>query len=361
MVNVKTTNEIADGGDYLKVFACTAVMLQSVLGLAWSLPSVTAHQSGLAVLYLLTKFTAPAFICGILLTTMRTTAEHQPTYRHYLHNQWSALFFPTICWTLAYLLVFPNLQQHEHFHDWLSWGWQFVNGNAAPHLWYNTMMLQIVILMPVLWFIRHKLMARWTSGWILGITGLGYALWVGWYVMRVYPTSRYMSWYLLDRMCWGFWPYAILGMLAWHGWPVIQYRLRRWSWGLGLLWGLALLAQCGAWFAEGWPIQLSQTSYYLPATIVYVLTVIGLVLALAGRQQARRSRFLPVIHRLAQYAYPSYLANVFWLQIIWRLGGATLTRFHPIWGIALCYSLTWCWSFGFTALLERFKNWRRQR
>jgi len=37
-------NAVADGGDYLKVFACTAVMLQSVLGLfSVILPSAIYH------------------------------------------------------------------------------------------------------------------------------------------------------------------------------------------------------------------------------------------------------------------------------------------------------------------------------
>lgn len=360
-VKVEEMNQVADGGDYLKIVACTAVMLQSVLGLAWDLPRVVALRPVLAGFYLAVKFTAPAFICGILFTTMRTTATHQPGYGAYLKRQWSALFFPTICWTLAYLVIFPGLQQHHPYHNRLSFGWQFINGNAAPHLWYNTMMLQMIFLMPLFWAIRRGSRTRRMAHWILGLTVLGYLLWLGWYDWSVYPTSRVTRWYLLDRICLGFFPYAILGIAAWDNWAIWQRRLRR-CWPVLL--GLAVVALIGQWrtlMAWALPISLDRTSYYLPATVGYVLAVIGLVLAVAGWQQAHRSRWLPVIHRLAGMAYPSYLANVFWLQVIWRLGGAALTRSQPVIGIGVCYLLTWGWSFGFTAVLTKVIKWRKRQ
>lgn len=354
-------NMVADGGDYLKVFACTAVMLQSVLGFALKLSQPVTIQHGLAWAYLLVKFTAPAFICGILLTTMRTTARQQPTYRHYLRQQWSALFLPTICWTLAYLLIFPGLQQHGAYHDGLSFAWQFVNGNAAPHLWYNTMMLQMIFLMPLFWGIRQLLHGRWAAWWTLGLTAIGYLAWIAWYTLRVYPTAKFTDWYLLDRIFLGFCPYAILGILAWYGWPIIQRQLQHWRWALLVMAIVALIGQERTLLVWPLPVSFAHTSYYLPATVIYILSVIGLILALTGRQQARHSWWLPVIHRLAGYAYPSYLANVFWLQLIWLLGGSALTRQHPLMGIASCYLLTWCWSFGFTAILDKVSKWRKTR
>ncbi|WP_395430334.1 acyltransferase family protein [Levilactobacillus parabrevis] len=352
---------VADGGDYLKVFACTAVILQSVLGFALGLTQPVALQRGLAWAYLLVKFTAPAFICGILLTTMRTTARQQPIYRHYLKQQWSALFFPTICWTLAYLLIFPGLQQQRAYHDGLSFVWQFVNGNAAPHLWYNTMMLQMIFLMPLFWVIRRLIHSRWAAWWALGLTAIGYLAWMAWYTLRVYPTAQFTDWYLLDRVFLGFFPYAILGILAWVGWSAVQRQLRRWWWLLLVIGVVALVGQNRALLSWPLPVSFSHTSYYLPATVIYILSIIGLILALAGHQQSRHSRWLPVIHRLAGYAYPSYLANVFWLQLIWLLGGAAFTRQHALLGIASCYLLTWCWSFGFTALLDNALKWRKTR
>ncbi len=359
-VKAKELNRVADGGDYLKIVACTAVMLQSVLGFAWDLPRVVALRPILSGVYLAVKFTAPAFICGILLTTMRTTVDQQPRYGRYLRRQWSALFLPTICWTLAYLLIFPGLQQHHPYQDLLQFGWQFVNGNAAPHLWYNTMMLQMIFLMPVFWAIRRWLRGNRAAWGIFGVTAVGDLLWIVWYRLMVYPTSRFTGWYLLDRVFLGFVLYAILGILAWYGWPAIQRYLQRW-WAMSVVVAVgALIVQQRALLAWRLPLDLGHTSYYLPATVVYDLAVIGLILALAGRQQTRHSRVLPVIHRLAGYAYPSYLANVFWLQVIWRLGGATVTGAHPVLGIVACYLLTWIWSFGFTAGLTKLLNWRKR-
>ncbi|MFD1486112.1 hypothetical protein ACFQ5J_12840 [Lacticaseibacillus baoqingensis] len=71
-------------------------------------------QTGIAPLYDLIKYRIPAFIFGILNTTSRTTiADTSLTYGQYLKRMWHC-----------------------------------VNGTAAPHLWYNTMMLQFILLMP---------------------------------------------------------------------------------------------------------------------------------------------------------------------------------------------------------------------
>ena len=143
---------IADIGDYLKVFACTAVMLQPILGLVLKLHPSVEIQSLVGVFYNLVKYTAPAFIFGILYTTLRTNPNSNwQNYGSYLGKQWHALLVPTIWWTLIYLIGMPWVQQREHFHNFKSFLWQFVNGNAAPHLWYNTMMLQFIILMPLFW------------------------------------------------------------------------------------------------------------------------------------------------------------------------------------------------------------------
>lgn len=53
----------ADWGDYLKVFACTAVMLQPILSLIIK-GQPSAVQLNLGLLYDLVKYTAPAFIWG---------------------------------------------------------------------------------------------------------------------------------------------------------------------------------------------------------------------------------------------------------------------------------------------------------
>lgn len=138
--------EVTDVGDYLKLGACTAVMAQPILTDALASGPSIATQTGIGVVYNLVKYTAPAFIFGILYTTTRLTLNQTAlTYTDYLRQQWHALFIPTIWWTMIYLILMPQLQQGSQCHDWRGFFWQFVNGNAAPHLWYNTMMLQFII------------------------------------------------------------------------------------------------------------------------------------------------------------------------------------------------------------------------
>lgn len=68
---IMEVDQRADWGDYLKVFACTAVMLQPILSLVIK-GQPSAVQLNLGMLYDLVKYTAPAFIWGILYTTIRT-------------------------------------------------------------------------------------------------------------------------------------------------------------------------------------------------------------------------------------------------------------------------------------------------
>lgn len=167
---MKTSNSNADIGDYLKVFACTAVMSQPIMSLIMKTSQPNSIQDIFGIFYNLVKYTAPAFIFGILYTTIRTNDEHGKfSYFHYLRNSWSNLFVPTFWWTLIYLLGMPWLQLVNHYHNLASFCWQFINGNAAPHLWYNTMMLQFIILMPLFWAISHFVKHNGKRGLIVAI------------------------------------------------------------------------------------------------------------------------------------------------------------------------------------------------
>ena len=198
MATSTTKTESADTGDYLKVAACTAVILQSVLTLALKQALNVTDQWIIGLSYNAVKFTAPAFIFGILFTTTRTTYPSQlSTYSHYLKRQWSALFIPSIFWTPIYLLGMPQLQQGVPFHSAKTFAWQFVNGNAAPHLWYNTMMLHFILLMPLFWWLARIATNAGRVKMILLVTMIGCALWVAFYDVTVWHGPHQWSWYLL--------------------------------------------------------------------------------------------------------------------------------------------------------------------
>lgn len=147
----------ADVGDFEKMFAVTTVMIQSVITFLMQAQPPIGQQFFLGGFYELAKFSASAFIFGILFSTIRT--HPHATWRNYprfMRNRWHVLFVPSILWTTVYLLFLPQLQQHGHYRNWTSFAWQFINGNAAPHLWYNVMMLQFIIIMPLFW-----MLARW--------------------------------------------------------------------------------------------------------------------------------------------------------------------------------------------------------
>ena len=345
----RLTATSADIGDYLKVAACTAVMLQSVLGLAMPLATTDVEQWGLGSLYNLVKFTAPAFIFGILYTTLRQRNEHRDqTKRDYWRQQWSALGVPTVWWTLIYLVTIPSVQQHGRFHEGWGFLWQAVSGNAAPHLWYNTMMLQFIGLMPLFWA-----WSRWVGGQqrraleSLGLTTLFYTVWLGWFPLA--PT------YLVDRLALSFLPYAVVGVL-WGQFPRWALTLQRY-WPFSLLMGALGLGWLSVQlFARQLPVNLAAASYYQPSGVFYAFAVIGLVSCLAVTHLRQRSRWLPVIHWLATYAYRAYLGHVFWLYWLWQwttglalgprlmvsYGGTWLVAFATTYGIHLGWqALKW--------------------
>lgn len=107
------TGKIADIGDYLKLTACTAVMLQPILNLALRTMPEATTQMVIGAVYNLVKFTAPAFIFGILYTTMRTTVDTAVTYQQYLKQSWHSLFVPTLWWTSIYLLAMPGSNRSD--------------------------------------------------------------------------------------------------------------------------------------------------------------------------------------------------------------------------------------------------------
>ncbi|MDY2787644.1 MAG: acyltransferase, partial [Lactobacillus amylovorus] len=108
----------ADIGDYLKVFACTAVISQPIMSMIMGAGQSMHVQDIFGVFYNLVKYTAPAFIFGILYTTIRTNDEKGSfSYAKHMRANWSNLFLPTIWWTLIYLFGMPWVQQVNHFNS----------------------------------------------------------------------------------------------------------------------------------------------------------------------------------------------------------------------------------------------------
>lgn len=341
------TKTTADVGDYMKVFACTAVIMQSVLAFGLQTSPSPRVQTGIGITYNLVKYTAPAFIFGILFTTVRTHERaHLGDYRQYLTQQLHSLFIPTFWWSLVYLLGLPSLQQVNHYHNFGSFIWQFINGNAAPHLWYNTMMLQFIILMPLFWALAHFVKNNVNRGiWTLALTIILYSAWIYFYDVEVFHSPHETSWYLLDRFFISFVIYGIFGVIAWMFRNKFEKFIKKTFPILVILFLVTFYWTNKELFNFGYPVNLGNAPYYKPSMTLYALLVIGLVAAISIRHINKKSSALPVFHFLATYAYRAYLSNVFWLQIIWRIFGSNLAEINPVLAIIACYLLTWVLSF----------------
>lgn len=344
---MEETTQVTDIGDYLKLFACTAVMLQTILMFVLTtIPSAT-NQIGIGMTYNLIKFTAPAFIFGILYTTARKTIATPITYRHYLKQQWHSLFIPTILWTTIYLFITPELQQGHHYHNISSLIWQFINGNAAPHLWYNTMMLQFILLMPLMWLIGRWCGSNSRRGSLTAIVSIaGYLLWISFYDTEVFHGPHMMNWYLLDRLFLSFFIYGVLGVLAWQYRKTVDRFFRAW-------WPIVCLIFLGSFywtnhelFEFGFPVKLTNAPYYKPSMILYDLSVISLISTLGIFQIDNHSTINKVIHILAEFAYKAFLSNVFWSYLLWYVFGKNLVINHLLIGALVLYTGTWLLSFG---------------
>ena len=348
--------DIADIGDYLKVFACTAVMSQPIMSLIINLPQSQQTQVGFGILYNLVKYTAPAFIFGILYTTIRTSDlnGHFSYFKH-LHKNWSNLFVPTIWWTLIYLLGMPWLQQGNKFNSFGTFCWQFINGNAAPHLWYNTMMLQFIILMPFFWLISRYVRNNIKRGFAVAIvTLILYLSWLAFYDYYVFHGVHQNDWYLLDRVFISFFIYAVFGGLAWQFRSYFNEFITKFWWLIVVIFILCFIWTNYELSQFGYPLNFYNAPYYKPSMTFYCLAVICLIAAFCLYQVRKRQiNSLKIFHFLAIYAYRAYLPNVFWNQLIWH--GLTMqyhAKFHPFLTLFGCWLLTWILSFSSAYLLH---------
>lgn len=306
-------------------------------------------QNIFGVLYNLVKYTAPAFIFGILYTTIRTNDEKGSfSYKTHMRKNWSNLFVPTIWWTLIYLLGMPWLQQVRHYNHLSSFCWQFINGNAAPHLWYNSMMLQFIILMPLFWIINCYIKNnRWRGVCCAVITLVLYLLWLAFYDYNVFHGSHEHDWYLLDRIFISFFIYAVFGVLAWQFRDFYNYVVTKYWWLIIIIFIICFIWTNYELFNFGHPINFNNAPYYKPSMTFYSLAVIALVSAFCLHQVKKNSYTnLSVFHFLATYAYRAYLANVFWNQLVWNgLNMSYHAIYHPVLTFLVTWILTWILSF----------------
>lgn len=313
--------EQADIGDFEKTFAVITVMIQSVITFLMHQSLATGQQFFLGGIYETVKFSAPAFIFGILFSTIRTHPNSQLTdYPHFLINRWHVLFIPTILWTSAYLLLLPQLQQHEHYHSWCSFGWQFINGNAAPHLWYNTMMLQFIILMPFFWALARWIHRHPQRAISAAIIVLIFELsWHNLYRSQVFHGPHAHSWYLMDRLFLSFVIFAVAGtILCQYQQSIMHCLMKHWLIQI-MIWLCLLYYVTINFFSFGLPVKVSNAPYYLPSMIFYNLSTIGIIATFGSYMQRFSNQWLPLIHWIALYAYRSYLSHVFWLYWWWQL------------------------------------------
>ena len=348
--------DIADIGDYLKVFACTAVMSQPIMSLIINMPQSQQTQVGFGILYNLVKYTAPAFIFGILYTTIRTSDlnGHFSYFKH-LQKNWSNLFVPTIWWTLIYLLGMPWLQQGNKFNSFGTFCWQFINGNAAPHLWYNTMMLQFIILMTFFWLISRYVRNNIKRGFAVAIvTLILYLSWLAFYDYYVFHGVHQNDWYLLDRVFISFFIYAVFGGLAWQFRSYFNEFITKFWWLIVVIFILCFIWTNYELSQFGYPLNFYNAPYYKPSMTFYCLAVICLIAAFCLYQVRKRQiNSLKIFHFLAIYAYRAYLANVFWNQLIWHgLNMQYHAKFHPFLTLFGCWLLTWILSFSSAYLLH---------
>lgn len=347
----------ADSGDFLKIAAVSAVFLQSILGYGLNQHPNEATQILIGMLYNLVKYTAPAFIFGILFTN--TKSQLGPNFhlkKFYLHIL-KAFFLPFYLWGIIYLLVFPSLQQVNHYHDWASFLWQLVNGNAAPHLWYAVMMLQFLLLMPLFnfiveWIDKNYYQRIHKFTFILLITILLASLWLIFYDKLIFHGPHMHDWYLFDRFFMSFLLYGNLGMISAIFFEYYAQFLIKWKYLIAIIFVLSLIAINIELFRFGLPVKLVNAPYYKPSMSLYDLSVIFLISYLSLKLEKSHHRISTIIHNLANIAYLAYLPNAMWSWLCWTIFGAKLFEINSFLAILLVYILTWILSF-LTAVIEK--------
>lgn len=340
----------ADTGDYLKVIAVSTVFLQSILGFALK-PGLSARsQYALGFVYNLVKFSAPAFIFGILFTNAGSNFGLKFSAKKFYLTVLRAFFLPFYLWSALYLLLFPELQQIPPYQNWYRFIWCIVSGNCAPHLWYAVMMLQFLILMPLfnrlyLWINKNPWQRPHKFVQIVSWTIILAVVWTLFYDTFVFHGPEMKQWYLLDRVFVSFLLFGIFGTIAAIFFDTYAEVLLRWKWVIGAMAIAAFIWINRQLFSFGLPVKLSNSPYYKPSMIIYNLSIIFLISIFAISHGNQNIFLAKTIHHLASIAYLAYLPNVIWSWSLWKLFGKSLAAHHLFWATVIIFFLTWIASF----------------
>ncbi|WP_430612590.1 acyltransferase family protein [Enterococcus sp. DIV0876] len=301
--------------DFQKVFAVTAVMMQTILTFALANTHDEKTAAFIGTFYVLVKFTAPLFIFAIVYNMVKTS-QHV-TYFEFLKEKFFELVVPYVLWTTAYLWLFPAVQQAQPYTDMASFLLKYVTGDGAPHLWYTVMMLQIQLLMPFFVWLGYKVFTNKKAVWpVLVIATVLYVAWYVFYQTQVYAGPHHDNWYLLDRFVFSFMIYGIYGEAALMYHEAVYkflYKIRFALLPVGLALGLASANQLMTYTGD---VTFAHAPYLNTLQSLYSLVVIMGVFMFGSTMIQKQSTMLPKFKWLSTYAYRTYLANVFVFQVL---------------------------------------------
>ncbi|KPG71751.1 acyltransferase family protein [Enterococcus sp. RIT-PI-f] len=301
--------------DFQKVFAVTAVMMQSILTFALANTQDEKTAAFIGTFYVMVKYTAPLFIFAIVYNMVKTS-QHL-SYLEFLKEKFFELVVPYVLWTTVYLWLFPAVQQAQPYTDTASFLLKYVTGDGAPHLWYTIMMLQIQLLMPFFVWLGYKVLTNKKMVWpVLICATVLYVAWYLFYDMQVFTGPHHDAWYLLDRFVVSFMIYGIYGEAALMYHETVYkwlYKVRYAFLPVGI--ALALLSADHLLHFAG-DLTFAHAPYLNTLQSLYSLVVIMAVFMFGSTLIKNHSTTLPQFKWLSTYAYRTYLANVFVFQVL---------------------------------------------
>lgn len=339
MVKMESKKININISDFQKVFAVTAVILQTILTFALANTTNTKTAAFIGAFYIIVKYTAPLFIFSIVFNMVKTSKSI--SYLEFLKEKFFELVVPYILWTTAYLFIFPAVQQGKPYTGIGSFLLEYVTGNGAPHLWYTVMMFQIQLLMPFFVWLGYKVFSNKKNVWpvLIGATVI-YVAWYVFYDMQVLNGALHDNWYLLDRFVLSFMLYGVFGTATFiYEKEVFNFvnKIRFALLPIGLVIAMFSIQNL---LSHSGDLTFANAPYLNTVQSLYSLVVIFAVFEFASRMIKANSNKLAIFKWLSTYAYRTYLANVFVFQVVLVLFKDTLLRMPSFVMILLAYLTT---------------------